>query len=184
MQLASKGPTVKRAVTIAAAILAVLAFSGCSTAGPAPTKTAKTMTPDASKSQVMNLFEAIQKEVGGNWNVGAKTWDECKSSAAAPSAQFTLAAERNSQPLAGTPDEVAARVRSAIERHGYAVKVQHDPTLTPPRAVIGFPRGYLQGNEPDGFGFLFSVGDNFVHFDMTGHCVPGDSYFLETGKHL
>ena len=68
--------------------------------------------------------------------------------------------------------------------HGYSVHVQHDQNLTPPRAVIGYPGGYLQGAEADGFGFQFTVGKDYADFRMTGHCVPGDSYYLNTGKHL
>lgn len=58
----------KWATTIVAALVAVLAFLGCSTVPvPAPTKPAKAVSPEESKGQVMRLFNAIQKEVGGSY---------------------------------------------------------------------------------------------------------------------
>lgn len=168
-----------------AAVAAILLLTGCTAAvsphsSPTPEATVRQMTPEESKAEVMDLYNAIAKTVGGNWIVGTSTWGDCDPGAT----YFDFGAQRLAQPLQADPDNVASRVKAVMVAHGYSVRVQHDPSLTPPRAVIGYPGGYLQGSEPDGFGFQFTVGKNYADFNLTGHCVLGDSYYLNTGKHL
>ncbi|WP_460532331.1 hypothetical protein [Humibacter ginsengiterrae] len=167
----------------------VLTLTGCTFdspihATPTPTRTAHQMSPEESKSEVMGLYQSIAKAVGGNWVIGGADWSDCTPDGGKPHSYFDFGAQRRAQPLQADPDTVADQVKDAMIAKGYSVHIQHDPNLTPPRAVIGYPGGYLQGSEADGFGFQFTVGKDYADFRMTGHCVPGDSYYLNTGKHL
>lgn len=143
------------------------------------------MTPEQAKAQVMDLYNTVAHVVGGNWEPAGE-WGPCWGrDSAGKEAYFDFGASRVKAPLQADADTVANQVRDVMIELGYQVRVQHDPNLTPLRTVIGYPGGYLQGSEPDGFGFQFTIDQNgFADFSMSGHCVAGDDYYLNTGKHL
>lgn len=147
------------------------------------TKASSDMTPEQAKAEAMDLYNAINRTIGGDWEFEG-SWNECALPTGEPGAFFNVGSDRIGQPLSQDPDAVAAAVREVMRKRGFDVRVEHDTTLTPPRAVIGYPRGYLRGTEADGFGFQFTVGKDYADFSMSGHCVPGDYYYLNTGKHL
>lgn len=130
------------------------------------------MTPTEAKRINRDIIDAVHGIVGDDgWDV-LESWDWCGEDP--PSEQYVELGKRR-LPLPGTPDEIAERVRVALTALGYeGLHVQHDPALEPPRSIVAYPRGYLRGTEPDGFGFEFDAGEDFAFFEVAGHCILED----------
>ena len=181
------GNSMRQALSVTV-IAAALFLAGCTTVVPqhhssATSKaTVHEMTPAESKAEVMDLYDATTKLVGGNWSLEGD-WSDCTPEGGKAHAYFDLGAQRRAQPLQAEPDVVVKQVQELWASKGHRVKVVSEPTLTPPRLILSDP-AWLSGSYPDGRLFQFSVGKDYADFSATGRCVPGDSYYLNTGKHL
>lgn len=158
---------------VAAAALATLALvlSGCATDPMTSRQVRDDLTPTESLDELLRLEKVVNDIVGsGEWD-DQRLWSWCSSVNNAENASYHVYLTRSGQHLSADPKIVASSVLKAIGDVGYEVRLQRDPTLSPPRHVIGYPRGYLQGTEPDGFGFLFTVGEDYASFNGFSRCV-------------
>jgi hypothetical protein len=76
-------------------------------------------------------------------------------------------------PTKSSPEETAERVARMWTEHGFPTKVVEDNHINPPRKVVSYPP-YLTGVREDGFGILFTIGENYADFDGNSRCAPVD----------
>lgn len=154
------------------AVVAMVASSGCVDDSPVSSRAVRDdLTPIASRAELVEVADVVKTTVGdeGWYEEGRWTW--CSFANNSDNASYSLLLQRRARPLPADPEEVASDVLEGLKKLGYEVRIQHNSALTPPRVVIGYPRGYLQGSEPDGFGFEFTVGENYASFLGSSRCV-------------
>jgi hypothetical protein len=76
-------------------------------------------------------------------------------------------------PTKSSPEETAERVARMWTEAGFPTKVVEDNHINPPRKVVSYPP-YLTGVREDGFGILFTIGENYADFDGNSRCAPVD----------
>lgn len=158
---------------IGAAAVATMVFGlfGCAKDPMTSRRVHDDLTPVQSQNELLRLEEVANDVAGGGEWEDQRSWNWCSSANNAENASYNVYLFRRGQKLPASPEIVASQAMKAFIELGYEVRLQRDPTLSPPRYVIGYPRGYLQGTEPDGFGFLFTVGEDYASFNGFSRCV-------------
>lgn len=130
----------------------------------------------------MDLYHATIGAIGGQWD-SEGAWNECKLPGGTSGAMYTFSSDRRDQTLPTNPDTMVGKIRELWRSRGHDVAIVREPSLTPPRLILSDP-AWMSGSYPDGRLFQFSVGNAYADFRATSRCIPGDYYYLNTGKHL
>ena len=155
-------------LVIAVTLLSILA--GCTM----PRKVDPTMDHREAKAELINLFAAAQKAVGGDWvNQDGGALD-CRLPSGAIGAQYPLARAGSGVPLE-QQQKVIDTVVSAWTDAGFKVKVSK---LQANNGIVitevGYP-GARAGVGVDGIYMLFRLSTHGAVLDGQTRCVPGDA---------
>lgn len=122
-----------------------------------------------AKSEIETLYSESTAIVGEGWNAPEYEWGGCGISAI-PNTDSWVRTNQRFGPLDASPQEIAQKVAAAWNALGYRVTVETDDTLTPPRTIVSYPP-YLTGSTREGFGAVFSVGENYADFRGNSRCI-------------
>lgn len=142
-------------------------LSGCSTAEEGE----RSVDRDGAKAEVEELYEETLAVVGPGWGSSDAEWRGCGRSSLSHDAESWSRYVQRFGPLDGSPQEIAESVAATWNRLGYSVEVESDDTISPPRKIVSYP-AYLKGTTADGFGVVFTVGENYADFSGGSRCVP------------
>ncbi|SEA47282.1 hypothetical protein [Leifsonia sp. 21MFCrub1.1] len=170
---------VLRGATVAA-LLVVGALSGCV---PQP-KTAKEIqqVEDSDRAdraavehEIQRLYDEATVLVADTWpTVPDKSWQTgCGDYADGTPSETWSIFNQYFGPTKSSPEETAERVAKMWTDYGFPTKVVEDNRIYPPRKVVSYPP-YLTGVREDGFGIVFTIGENYADFDGNSRCAPID----------
>lgn len=158
-------------VTVAGTVALMGVLSGCSTAEEGE----RSVDRDGAKAEVEELYEETLAVVGPGWgwSDAESSWGGCARSSRSDNTDSWSRVNQRFGELNAPALTIAERVAKEWNRLGYSVKVETDDTLNPPRKVVSYP-AYLTGTTPEGFGAVFTVGEDYADFRGYSRCVPSD----------
>jgi hypothetical protein len=162
---------------ISTAVASGLAMVLAACAQPQRDKEDYRMEHEAAKAEVEELYEKTIAIVGEGWDEPSREWRLCGRSALTDTDSWARVNQRFG-PLAAAPADIAEQVAALWNRLGYPVEVVADDTITPPRKVVSYP-AYLTGTTAEGFGAVFTVGEEYADFRGYSRCVPSDPALVD-----
>ena len=168
--------TVLPRIVVAVTVLSLLA--GCTM----PRKDDPTMDHLEAKAELINLFAAAQKAVGGDWDPpedgGA---EDCTLHSGATGAQYALLRLGPGVPLE-QQQKVIEAVVSAWAKAGFKAKVSTLPAYKGIVATeVGYP-GARAGAGVDGIYMLLGLSTNGTALEGQTRCVPGDAAKINSDR--
>jgi hypothetical protein len=155
-----------------------LTVSACSSLSPhTPTEAERTSMEMKhyedhvqAKGEIETLYQETIALVGEDWWGNSEyEWRGCGRSGLRDTDSWARV-NRWHGPIERTPQQIANDVAALWRSLGYPVTVQSDDTLEPPRKIVSYPP-YLTGTTPEGFGAVFSIGDDYAGFRGYSRCV-------------
>ena len=181
MMLASTARRTRRAVVRAVALavlLATVAMTGCAQ-GPTAKEIQQVEEQDkadraAVRGEIQRIYDEATALVADSWPTPDKEWGTgCGDYADGTESESWNIANQYKGPTKSSPEETAERVAKMWTDYGFPTKVVEDNKINPPRKVVSYPP-YLTGEREDGFGIVFTIGENYADFVGNSRCAPID----------